>query len=253
MLRRFFVRLLGFAVEILLLCILFVLPLISPIAFAALTGALALVAGLRLELSRVPFDASYFHHKPTRAGVVVLSAATVFEVIVRAVFTSVATLFVFLGTDRARIALSTIAFGICAALGAWTLRGLAAALHNLHPARWAYFRMAILLGVVFSVIVSFAEKTPLKNLGWMLSQGYVKGLSMQELAEVLHGGKAQADRAIAFLFQKVLGPEIGSVAGVIVSIETLQGLAIAIYAIVIVEVGNFFVRWEWRGHIPTAE
>jgi hypothetical protein len=224
-----------------------------PFLFAAVTGALAVVAGLRLELSRVPYDASYFHHKPTRTGVIVLSAATAFEVLVRAVFTSTATLFVFLGTDRARIALSTFAFGLCAALGAWTLRGLAAVSQNLHPARWAYFRLAIPLGVAFSVIVSLAEKMPLKNLGWMLSQGYVKGLSMQELAEVLHGGKAQADRAIAFLFQKLLGPEVGSVAGVIVSLETLQGLAIAIYAIVIVELGNLFVRWEWRGHALTAE
>lgn len=83
MLRRFCIRLLGFFVEIVIILVLFVLPFLSPLGFAALTGALAFVTGLHLELSRVPFDVSYFHRTPTRFSVLVLSVVTVFEVLLR--------------------------------------------------------------------------------------------------------------------------------------------------------------------------
>lgn len=251
MLRRFCIRLLGFFVEILIILVLFVLPFLSPLGFAALTGALAFVTGLHLELSRVPFDVSYFHRTPTRFSVLVLSVVTVFEVLLRAIFTAIVALFVFLGSEWQRLALSAVAFGACATMGAWTLRGLAAA-SNIYPARWGYFRLAVLLGVAFSVTVSMAEQMPLKNIAWKLGEAYVRGLSMAELADVLHGVRAQADRALAFLFEKSLGPQIGRIAGVVLSIDTLQGFAIAAYAILIVEAGRFFDRWEWRGRTLAA-
>src|SRR5262249_52799946 len=154
-------------------------------------------------------------------------------------------LFVFLGTEWQRIAFAAVAFGGCAALGAWTLRALAAT-SSVHPARWGYFRLAVLLGVIFSATLSMVAQNPLKNIAWKLGEAYWKGLILPQLADVIHGVRAQTDRALAFLFEKALGAEIGAIAGLIVSLDTLQGFAIALYAILIVEVGRFFDRWEWR-------
>jgi hypothetical protein len=242
-LRRIFIRLSGFTVELSIIVVLFVLPFKSPLGLAAATGALTLVVGLYLELSRVPFDISFFHRAPSKASMVILSAVTVFEVLLKAVFAAIVTLFVFLGTDWERIAFSAVIFGTCVVLGSWALRAISAT-SGAHPARWGYFRLSLLLGVLFSVMASTTEKMPLKNIAWKLGEAYIGGLTLPELAEVIHGVRSQVDRALAFLFEKTLGPEVGAVAGLIVSMDTLQGFAIALYAILIVEIGRFFDRWE---------
>jgi hypothetical protein len=183
---------------------------------------------------------------PGKASVAILSAVTVFEVALKAVFAAIVALFVFLGTDWERIALTAVIFGMCIMLGAWTLRAIAGG-SDAHPARWGYFRLSLLLGALFSVAASMVEKMPLKNIAWKLGQAHIGALTLPELAEVIHGVRAQVDRAIAFLFERTLGTEAGAVAGLIVSTDTLQGFAIALYALLIVEIGRFFDRWELNG------
>ena len=76
----------------------------------------------------------------------------------KGVLAGVAALFTFSGTDQHRLLWVAIVFGVCIYAGASLLRLLSVSAEGL-PLRWGYFRLAPLLGLMFSAGLALLSVT----------------------------------------------------------------------------------------------
>ncbi len=103
---------------------------------------------MRYEL---PF---YFGGLVTR-GVILTGLVGFTEAMFKGVLAGIAALFTFSGTDKDRLFWVAVVFGVCIYAGASLLRLLSMRAKGL-PLRWGYFRLAPLLGLMFSAGIAAA-------------------------------------------------------------------------------------------------
>lgn len=214
-----------------------------PLAFAALTAAVALGLGLRLEAARLenelPFYFGVMRPRPWFVRLVGLLEASV-----KAILAGLVALLTFSGTDAGRLWWVALVFGGTVYAGSNVLRALSIGL-DARPARWGYFRLAAPLGIVFSsgmaLLAMLAIVTPpsVPELARRLIFELPARASVSEASEVLFVVKQKFDEILTSLLTTVVGPEWAKLLAILVSVNMLTGFVAGLYALLIAAL----VRW----------
>lgn len=216
------------------------LGLHHPLIFAGATAGLAFLQGMLLEHARLRHELPfYFGERGPRAGLLVPFVATT-SALVRAAVGGVVALLTFSGTDPDRLFWIAMVFGVTLYLATTLLRGLAHRL-DAKPARWGYFRIAAVLGLIYSVgmwlLASFGKvRTPdLAEMGRTLIFETPSKPSVEQGSELLFRMKLYIDSVITTLLKPLVGADWAPIVGIALSVNVLTGFVVAIYAVVIAE------------------
>ena len=209
-----------------------------PLAFAALTFALALLLGISLEFARLKNELNFYFEGrvPKTSFFTGLVAAS--EAIFKAVLAALVALITFSGTDQQRLFWVAIVFAACVFAGSSLLRWLSARFH-ISPGRWGYFRIAAPLGLIFSVALTFLPVPTFGKIGWDLLFNLAAKPTLAQGSEMLFMLKQKFDELFLTLIQGALGEQAGNAIAVLTSVNMLTGFIIGIYAVVVAEI----VRW----------
>jgi hypothetical protein len=209
-----------------------------PFLFAGLTAGLAFVLGLRLEVARLRYELPFYFGALVTPGVLLTGIVGFSEAVLKAVLAGVAALFTFSGTDADRLYWVAVLFAVSIYAGASLLRFLSIRADAL-PMRWGYFRLAPLLGLLFSAgIALFAATGVLSaasvgDLGWKIIFELPPSPSIAEASELLFQIKQAFDEFIVTLLGYGLDETLARLAGIVISVNVLSGFVSALYAALI--------------------
>ena len=207
----------------------------QPLAFAALTFALALALGARLEFARLKNELNFYFEGRTPKATYFTGMEAVSEATFKAVLAGLVALVTFSGTDQGRLFWVAMIFAACVFAGSSLLRWLSGTFH-ISPGRWGYFRIAAPLGLLFSVALAFLPVPSFQKIGWDLLFNLAARPTVAQGSEMLFMLKQKFDELFLTLLQGVLGEQAANVVGVLTSVNMLSGFIIAIFAVVIAEI-----------------
>jgi hypothetical protein len=215
-----------------------------PYVFAALTAGLAFLLGLKLEAARIRHEVP-FYFGTTIKGVGLLAGIIGFGgSVVKALVAGVAALLTFAGTNADRLYWVAVIFAVGVFAGASLLRRLRLTFGAI-PSRWGFFRLAVPLGILFSLALVFLPVPSLGDLARTVLLDTPPRPSIEQASEVLFLLKQKFDEIVAGLLSWLLPAEAARFAGALVSVNVLTGFAIAVHASVI---ASIVATIEDRGH-----
>lgn len=211
-----------------------------PFVFAAVTAAVSFLLGLRLEVARLRYELPFYFGGVVRPSLVLTGAVGFIEALFKAVVAGLAALFTFSGTDADRLFWVAAVFGVCVYAGATGLRLLNVKGEPL-PLRWGYFRLAPVLGLVFSgamtllALFSVLPVVSVGDIGWKIIFEVPSKPSVEEVSELLFQIKQAFDDFIVSAISAVVDKTWAQLAGVVISVNVLSGFVSALYAALIAE------------------
>ena len=215
-----------------------------PMALAGLTAVLAFAVGLWLEHARLAHELPFYFDQGAggsrRPALVWLVAFT--EAILKALLAGICALITFSGTDKGRLMWVAIVFGIAVYIGSSVLRRLSISL-AARPMRWGYFRLAVPLGLMFSLALSFLPAPSFTDLGRQLIFDLPAKPNLAQASEFLFVLKQKFDEMVVALLTWFVSVDVARVLGAAVSVNVLTGFVAALYAVLIAEAVR---RWESR-------
>lgn len=211
-----------------------------PIPFAVATALVTLALGLVLEPARLAFELPFYFggRVPGRSLLVPFIGA--FEAVVKAVLAGLVALLTFAGTDRGRVWWVAVVVAVTLWAGASLLRLLAVRL-GVAPARWGYFRLSALLGLVFSLGLAVATEVHLiaePTLGGLGRQVIFETPAkpgIEQVSELLFQVKLYIDGVIVALLSAAMPVDWARLLGIVISVNVLTGFVVAIFAVLIAE------------------
>ena len=210
-----------------------------PLLFGLITFLASLIIFGRIERDRNTHDISFYItgdlSKSQKRYIYYYNIA---EIFLRSAALGILSVFLFSGTDSNRILLLAIIFIICVIVGYFFLRSIKNNT-NINPARWAYAKASIVLGLFFSLTTSkisgqsFTEITAqsLKNKWW-------GNLNFNQIAELIYGMLHLFNNFITAMFVKFFGFIIGNFFGFVISTNIIHGFVIALYSLLLLEFSN---------------
>lgn len=212
-----------------------------PVPFAIATALVTLALGLVLEPARLAFELPFYFGGAAPGRRLWVPLVGVFEAAVKAVLAGLVALLTFAGTDRGRVAWVAIALAATLWVGASLLRVLSLRL-GAAPARWGYFRLAVLLGLVFSLALAILTEAgaisqpTLGELGRQIIFETPAKPGIEQVSELLFQVKLYIDGVIVALLSTLMPADWARLVGIVVSVNVLTGFVAAVYALLIATV-----------------
>jgi uncharacterized membrane-anchored protein len=209
-----------------------------PFLFAAVTAALSFLLGLRLEVARLRYELPFYFGGLVQRSRLLTGIVGGTEAVFKGVLAGVAALFTFSGTDQHRLFWVAVVFGVCIYAGASALRVLSLRAAGL-PLRWGYFRLAPVLGLMFSAglalltAMGVLAPTSVGAIGWKIIFELAPHPSIEQVSELLFQIKQAFDDFIITAISAVLGDTLARLIAVLISVNVLSGFVTALYAALI--------------------
>lgn len=209
-----------------------------PLAFSLTTGFLSFMLGLKLEYARLANEFSFYFGRALGARSIVAAIYAAGEALVKGLLAGLAALLTFSGTNQNRLWYVALLFAATVFAGTSLLRWLTVRL-GASPARWGYFRLAALLGVLFSAgltglaYLGMVETPSLTDIVRTTLWDTAARPPVEEASELLFKLKQYLDSAIVSFLSIWVGPEAAQGLGIVLSVNMLTGFVAAIYAVVI--------------------
>lgn len=219
----------------------------EPLIFALVTGVLGLLLGFKLEYARLANEFSFYFGRPLAGRSIVAALYASGEAIVKGLLAGLAALLTFSGTNPERLWYVAVLFAATVFVGTSLLRWLTVGL-GANPARWGYFRLAALLGLIFSggltalTMLGFIESPSLTDIVRTTIWDTAARPEVREASELLFKLKQYLDGAIVSFLSIWVGPTVAQGLGVVLSVNMLAGFAAALYAVVIATVTSTLDR-----------
>ncbi len=105
------------------------------------------------------------------------------------------------------------------------------------PARWGYFRLAAPLGVLFSLTLTFLPAVSFSSLGYEIFN-LPERPSLEKASELLFILKQKFDEIVISILSLFLNADLARIAGAFLSVNVLTGFVLALYAVVVSEIGR---------------
>lgn len=205
-----------------------------PLQFAGLTVASALALGLWLEHARLTHDMGFYFGPGAKARAPLVWLVSTAEAVIKALLAGVCALITFSGTDKGRLFWVAVVFAVAVYAGASLARRLSLSF-SARPLRWGYFRLALPLGLMFSLALSLLPVPSFGDLGRQLIFDLPAKPSLAQASELLFILKQKFDEMVAALLSWVLHPDAARLVGALVSVNVLTGFVAGIYAVLIAE------------------
>ncbi len=209
-----------------------------PFVFAGVTAGLSFLLGMRLEVARLRYELPFYFGGLVKRSAFFTALVGSFEAVFKGLLAGVAALFTFAGTNLDRRFWVAVLFGVCVYIGAALLRLLSIRADAL-PMRWGYFRLAPLLGLLFSAglaLLAAATLLPpanVTNIGWDIIFNTPAEPSIEQVSELFFQLKQAFDEFIVKALSVLLGEEWARLVGIVISVNVLSGFVSAVYAALI--------------------
>ena len=209
-----------------------------PFLFAAVTAALSFLLGLRLEVARLRYELPFYFGGLVQRSRLLTGLVGGTEAVFKGVLAGVAALFTFSGTDQHRLSWVAVVFAVCIYAGASALRLLSLRAEGL-PLRWGYFRLAPVLGLMFSAglalltAMGVLAPTSVGAIGWKIIFELAPHPSIEQVSELLFQIKQAFDDFIVTAISAVLDEALARLIAVLISVNVLSGFVTALYAALI--------------------
>jgi hypothetical protein len=209
-----------------------------PFVFAGVTAGLSFVFGLRLEVARLRYELPFYFGGLVRRGAFLTALVGSFEATFKGLLAGVAALFTFAGTNPDRRFWVAVLFAVCVYAGAALLRLLSIRAEAL-PMRWGYFRLAPLLGLLFSaglaLLAALAVLPPASvgDIGWKIIFEIPERPSIEQASELFFQLKQAFDEFIVKALAVLLDERWARLVGIVISVNVLSGFVSALYAALI--------------------
>jgi hypothetical protein len=209
-----------------------------PYWFSLATGLVALALGLKLEYARLANEYSFYFGRSLGARSVVAALYAGAEAIIKGLLAGLAALLTFSGTNVDRLWYVAVLFGATMFAGTSLLRWLSVRF-GASPARWGYFRLAAMLGVLFSggltalAALGLIETPTLSDIVRTTIWDTAARPPVTEASELLFKLKQYLDSAIVSFLSIWVGPGAAQALGIVLSVNMLTGFVAAIYAVLI--------------------
>ncbi len=220
-----------------------------PLILAALTFAVAFLAGIWLEIGRLRNELSFYFGKTALGRGVLVPLIGLGEALFKALIAAVAAIFTFSGTDHDRLFWVAILFGFVVYAGSTILRTLSIRLDAI-PARWGFFRLAPPLGLLFSVGIAalahwdFVPQTTVGDLGWRIVWDLPKVPNLEQVSELFFQLKQAFDEFVVTLLAAVLPVEWARLVGLLLSVNVLTGFVASVHAAIIATAVRAMEKWN---------
>ncbi len=205
-----------------------------PLPFAALTALLALLMGAALERARLANEMTFYFEREGAWRALTVWIVALVETVTKALLAGICALVTFSGTDRGRLLWVAVAFAVMVYVGSLVIRRVSLSF-GARPMRWGYFRLAVPLGVLFSLALAFLPAPSFTDLGRQLIFDLPEKPSLAQASELLFVLKQKFDEMVAALLAWIVPPEWARLAGALVSVNVLTGFVAAIYAALIAD------------------
>lgn len=212
-----------------------------PLPFAVVTGVFALAFGLSLEYARLKNEFAFYFGRPLGAGSIPALIYSAGEAIVKGLLAGLAALLTFSGTNQNRLWYVAALFAATVFAGTSLLRWLNVRL-GANPARWGYFRLSAMLGLMFSAgltalaALGVIETPSLTDIVRTTLWDTAARPPVTEASELLFKLKQYLDSAIVSFLSIWTGPQAAQGLGIVLSSNMLTGFVAAIYALVIASI-----------------
>ncbi len=239
---RIVLNIVGLMAEWGMVAALAVLAFRAPIVLAAVTVALIIMVGGALEWRRLRHEYPFFFSGARGGGrLVVVSLTAIAEVVIKAVAAGVALVLTFAGNEEQRLMVLAGIFGLCLLVGTAVLRR-GFYYHGVRPGRWGYFRLAVPLGILFSLCVQMAVAfgwvtvPSLQSLAGSLIFDLPARPNLAQISDFVFNVRQTVDALIVNVAGQIFGEAYAPVLAVLVSINVLIGFALAILVVAVVEI-----------------
>lgn len=251
---HFVINLLIVAIELSLAAAIGWLAFSMPLIFAAVTGGLAVLFGLRLEWRRLSFEMPFYFENSGRLGSAIRMMVAGGQALLKGVLATLVAVMTFSGTQPDRLKLVAAIFVVGIMIGSTLLRRMTISL-GAKPAHWGFFRMAVPLGLLFSAALSFFPVPSTVDVARQVLLDLPQRPSIAQAGEALFTLRLWLDELIVRLASTYIGPDWAHALGIVVGSNILAGFILALYAVVVSEVvrGLEEAHWRLRGHRRTRE
>jgi len=211
-----------------------------PFIFAAVTAALSFLFGLRLEVARLRYELPFYFGGLAKGAGLFTALVGFVEAAFKGIVAGFATLFTFSGTDPTRLFWVAVVFGVCVYAGAAFLRYLSLKSEVL-PMRWGYFRLAPLLGLLFSAGVAVLAalnvlpQASVADIGWKIIFETPEHPSIEQVSELLFQVKAAFDHFVVTVLSQVMDADAARIVAIVLSVNVLSGFVSALYAAMVAQ------------------
>lgn len=217
----------------------------QPLAFAGLTGMLALLLGFRLELRRLAFEMPFYFDRPGGGGRWLRALLAVGQALMKGALAGLVALMTFSGTEANRLQVVAVIFAGCVLLGSMVLRRLTISL-GAKPAHWGFFRMGAPLGLLFSAAMTFFPAPSSLEVVRRVLLELPSRPGLAQAGEALFSLRLWIDDLIVRLLLPFAGPEGARAIGIVIGSNVLAGFVISLYAVIVSEVVRVMEEAHWR-------
>ena len=238
---RIFLNILGLVTELGLIAVVVWLALNHPWWMAALTTAMTVILGGVLEWARQRHEDSFYFGERNSFRLLLVGMSGVGEGLVKSLAAGVAVILTFSGNDSERILVLTAIFAACLFLGTGILRR-GYYYYGVRPLRWGYFRLAMPLGIIFSLCVQsatslgFLTVPSLQQIAGALIFDLPARPSVEQLSDMAFNIRQTIDALVLDVAGRLLGETYAPIVAVLMSVDVLIGFALSVYVVAILEI-----------------
>lgn len=223
-----------------------------PILFGALTLVVSLVLLGRLERDRNLHDLAFYATGPlTPSFRKWLHGYGYAESAVRSLILGFLALIQASGTDKTRTLLMGVVFCVCTAAGFFLLRWMQLRI-SLNVRRWGYVRLSVLLGAVFSLMVSVTRQELSLKSGVDVLLEIFKKPDFDRMSELINLLTGILNTSISYLLGKLfasfgsLGDLLAFFLAAVLTTDLVFGFVIVAYSMLLLELSEKLTSTEGR-------
>ncbi|MEM1371436.1 MAG: hypothetical protein AAGG72_04300, partial [Pseudomonadota bacterium] len=208
-----------------------------PYIFAAVTGSLAFLIGLQLDFARLRHEYPFYFDRPAPRSILGLRAIASVDSLLKGLAAAAIALITFSSADGERVQIVAVVFAVVTYFGVSVLRRLSVSF-GARPLRWGFFRLAVPLGLVFSVGMAtlaafgYVRVPTLYDLGRQIVFETPERPGIDALSDLLFNLKQYVDSLIATALNTFMPSDWAQIVGLILSVNVLTGFVIAVYAVI---------------------
>ncbi len=215
------------------LLVLLAIIVMWPLLFAAMTLLLSIVLFGSVERDKLLHDMSFYTRRPLSPQLIrFFTTWSYAEVLVKSALCGALPLFLFGGTNEARVSTLGLIFVLSVAATYLVLRRVEA-LAGVDILRWGYLRLSLLAGIVFSLIASVVPGIPLKDIALSIGRSTFSQLGFSEIIELTYGLLYQINSFVSDALVCILGP-LGWIISLVLTVHVVYGVIVLLYALLLI-------------------
>lgn len=190
----------------------------------------------------------YFRRTPSQSTLAWLRLIGNTEIFLRGLLLATTAIFLFQGTNAARIHTNRTAFVTCTILSFFAILILDRRA-GLDALRWGYVKMSLIAGVIISIPIGNTAPIGLTRIAWKLMRFWYNGTAgIADVVEVVNSLAAHLNNLTRWFMKFAVGDLLGYVISAALSTNVVYGFIVVLYASAL----HRGIKWV-RGRLGASE